>query len=328
LKYSGVDQINLKKRDCVSAALTGKTAQIRLGRMTGTMRQNDDTTAFLLALGAVTIWAGWMSATRFAAIDGIAPIDVSMLRYGVPALMLAPVWPGTFRKLRTAPTWSLIAMLGWGLPFVWLVTASLERANVVHLATIVFCTMPVFAVLGEWLLFGTTVDRVRLPGFLLIAIAASMVIASALIGDNGTDLYSVSLMLIATAGWAAYTVAFKHSGFSPAEGPAYVCVVSTILLLAIKALGSDPFFPLTWPQIAFHAVAQGVLSGFVATILYTMAIARIGATRTASFSVLMPMMGTAIAFAWLGEAPSMLDLGALAIGTLGFAIVNGVIRFR
>lgn len=290
------------------------------------MRQQSETSAFLLALSAITIWAGWMSATRFAATDGIAPLDVSMFRYGVPALMLAPVWPSTFRKLRHAPKWSLIAMLGWGLPFVWLVATSLERANVVHLATIVFCTMPVFAVVGERVLFGIKVERSRLPGFILIAIAALTVIFSALYGDSSTDLYSVSLMLLATAGWAAYTIAFKHTGLSPAEGPAYVCVVSIILLLAIKALGSAPYFPLTWEQIAFNGMAQGVLSGFLATILYTSAIARIGATRTASFSVLMPMLATAIAYFWLDEVPAPIDLGALAIGTAGFAIVNGVIR--
>ena len=289
-------------------------------------RPQSDTTAILFALGAITIWAGWMSATRIAATDGVAPIDVAMLRYGVPALMLAPVWVSTFRKLRHAPIWSLIAMLGWGLPFVWLVAASLERASVVHLATIVFCTMPVFAVLGERLFFKTKVEPRQVPGFILIGIGAIAVILSALFGKNGTDPYSVLLMVLAAVGWAAYMISFKHTGLSPIEGPAYVCVVSTILLLAIKAISFSPFLPLTFNQIAFNAIAQGVLSGFVGTILYTAAIARIGGARTASFSVLMPMLGTAIAFFWLGEVPSMVDMSALTLGTLGVAIVNNVIR--
>lgn len=292
------------------------------------MRQHSEATAVLFALAAITIWAGWMSATRFATMDGVAPIDVAVLRYGVPALMLAPFWASAFQKLKHAPKWTLIAMLGWGLPFVWLVAAALKQASVVHLATIVFCTLPVFTVIGERMIFGTKVNSQRLPGFVLIGIAALIVILGAIFGAGDTDTYSVFLMLLATAGWASYTVAFKHTGFTSTEGPAYVCAVSTLLLLAIKALSSGPFFPLTWQQIAFNAIAQGVLSGFVATILFTAAIARIGSTRTASFSVLMPVLATCIAYVWLSEVPSMLDVVALSFGTLGVAIVNDVVRLR
>lgn len=290
-------------------------------------REQGELRAILFVLIAITIWSGWMSATRIAATSGVASIDIAALRYGVPAIMLAPVLKTTFQKMRHAPLWSLIAMFGWGLPFVWLLATALESANVVHLATIVFCTMPVFAVAGERLIFGTRLDPKRVPGFLLIGMAALIVILNALIGDGGADPKSVMLMLLASAGWASYTVAFKHTGFSPLEGPAYVCAVSTLVLLVIKALSTGPWLPLSWSQLVFNGIAQGVLSGFFATILYTMAIARLGSARTASFSVLMPIVGTTIAFFWLEEMPSAVDMVALALGTLGVAIVNDALRF-
>src|SRR5690606_41635781 len=46
------------------------------------------------ALGAIMIWAGWIVATRYAA----QPLEISivaLLRYGVPALALAPLWRRT-----------------------------------------------------------------------------------------------------------------------------------------------------------------------------------------------------------------------------------------
>ena len=291
-------------------------------------REQSEVRAIMYVLIAITIWAGWMSATRVAATGGVAPIDVAALRYGVPALMLAPVLKNTFKKMRHAPLWSLIAMFGWGLPFVWLLATALESANVVHLATIVFCTMPVFAVLGERLIFGTRLDPKRVPGFMLIGLAAVIAILNALFGDGGADPKSLLLMLLASAGWASYTVAFKHTGFSPLEGPAYVCAISTLVLLIIKALSAGPWLPLSWSELVFNGIAQGVLSGFCATILYTMAIERLGSARTASFSVLMPMIGTAIAYFWLREVPSAVDLCALSLGTLGVAIVNDALRFR
>jgi len=80
--------------------------------------------------------------------------------------------------------------------------------------------------------------------------------------------------------------------------------------------------------LIFNGVAQGLLSGYVAVILYTYAIARLGSARAASFSVLMPVFGAVFAWAWLGEQPIWQDLVVLVIATTGVAIVNGVVRIR
>ena len=109
-----------------------------------------------------------MSATRVAATQGIAPIDVALMRYSVPALLLIPVWLSTLRTLKTAPLWATIAMLGWGAPFLWLVTESLKDTNVIYLATIVPCTMPIFAVVAERVFFAQQLTRTQLFGFALI----------------------------------------------------------------------------------------------------------------------------------------------------------------
>ena len=43
------------------------------------------------ALLTVTIWAGWIVATRFAGETAISPITTGLFRYGPPALLLSPV---------------------------------------------------------------------------------------------------------------------------------------------------------------------------------------------------------------------------------------------
>ena len=271
-----------------------------------------------------------MSATRIAATQGVAPIDVAFLRYAVPALLLIPVWLPTLRKLAAAPGWSLLAMLGWGAPFLWLVTASLETANVIYLATIVPCTMPIFALVAERVFFNFRPGKSHLAGFSLIACAALIVIFRALTGSGGIDGYSLLLMLLAAMGWACYVVSFKHTGLSAAQGAAWVCTASSGMIIAIKLAMGDvgaAFLPMTQQQILFNVFAQGFLSGFVAVILYTIAIARLGAPRAASFSVLMPVTGALFAWAWLGEQPLGGDWLALVLGTLGVAVVNGLIRW-
>ena len=81
-----------------------------------------------------------------------------------------------------------------------------------------------------------------------------------------------------------------------------------------------------WNPALDELVAQGVLTGLVATIAYGLAINRLGVPRAASFSVLVPVIATVLAFFWIGEVPSVLDGVALAVGTLGVAVVNGVLR--
>lgn len=288
-------------------------------------KTRQDWLALGCAIAAVSIWAWWMSATRVAAKEGVAPIDVALLRYCVPALLLLPVWLPTLRKLKYAPTWSVIAMLGWGAPFLWLVTASLKNADVSYLATIVPCTMPIFAVIAERIFFKQHLTLAQLIGFSLIALAAFLVLSNAILG-GGAPLSSIALMFMAAAGWACYVVAFRHTGLTAFEGAAWVSVASTIVIVAIKLVSGSALFILTTEQFVFNAIAQGLISGFAAVLLYTIAIGKLGPTRASSFTVLVPIMASVIAWLWLKEIPSSFNMLALLLGTIGVAVINGVIK--
>ena len=289
-----------------------------------TKQKKRDWLAIICALTAVAIWGWWMSATRVAAKQDISPIDVALLRYCVPALLLLPVWLSTWHKLKTAPRWAVIAMLGWGAPFLWLVTESLKDTNVIYFATIVPCTMPLFAVLAERFLFGQQVTRSQLIGFSMIASAAFLIMLHAIF-DSGINLYSFILMLLASAGWSSYVVSFRHTGLTAAQGTAWVCVASTAILILIKLLIGGEFLPLSKEQILFNAFAQGFVSGFVAVLLYTIAISKLGTARASSFSVLVPLLASFFAWVWLKETSGWYNLIALLLATAGVAVINGII---
>lgn len=275
------------------------------------------------ALTAVAIWGWWMSATRVAAKQDIAPIDVALLRYSVPALLLLPVWLATLRKLRKAPVWSVIAMLGWGAPFLWLVTASLKDTEVIYLATIVPCTMPLIAMAAERIWFSRQPDRAQIIGCVIIAVTALLVVLKAIFG--GVSLSSIGLMILAAAGWSSYVVSFRHTGLTAAEGAAWVCIASTALILVIKLISGGELLPLTTEQFVFNAFAQGFVSGFVAVLAYTIAIARLGTAQAASFGVLVPVLAAMFAWVWLGESPTLFNMLTLMLGTVGVAVINGLI---
>lgn len=275
------------------------------------------------ALMAVAIWGWWMSATRVAAKQDIAPIDVALLRYSIPAILLIPVWLATLRKLMRAPVWSIIAMLGWGAPFLWLVTASLRDTEVIYLATIVPCTMPLIAMAAERIWFSQHPSSAQLIGCGFIAAAALLVILKAIFG--GVNLSSIGLMLLAASGWSAYVISFRHTGLTAAEGAAWVCTASTTLILVIKLINGGELLPLTTDQIVFNAFSQGFISGFVAVLAYTIAIGRLGTARAASYGVLVPALASFFAWAWLGETPTLFNVLTLVLGTIGVAVINGLL---
>jgi len=266
------------------------------------------------------------SATRVAAQQGVASIDIALLRYAVPAILLLPFLPRALRKLTHAPVWSGLALLGWGAPFLWFVAESLQKASVVYLATIVPCTMPLLAVTAERFFFGNRLSKQQSVGIALIGLAAGIVIVSALTGASGITWDALILMLLAASGWACYVVAFKHTGLTAAEGAAWVNAASTVIIVLIMLLTGTEFLAMSFEQLLFNGFAQGFLSGFVAVLLYTTAITRIGSARAASFSVLMPVLGSLFAWLWLSEVPAMTSVIALLLGTAGVAVVNNLFK--
>ena len=276
----------------------------------------------------MAVWAAWLPATRIAIADGLGPLDIALLRLAVPAALLAPVWWRTGLLPEGLPRPALLAMLGWGAPFVLLLTTGLRNASVAHTAALVPCTMPVVAALGARIVLGERIGRGRRAGIALIAMAAFLILAGVVAGDGRLDAATAAVLLCASAGWAAYTVAFRRSGLAPAQAAALVFAWSTLLLLPAALVADSGLWRLPAPSLAFHVVAQGLLSGFAATVAYGMAIERLGVARAASFSVLVPVLATGLAWLWLSETPSALDAVALALGTLGVAMVNGAIRIR
>jgi len=112
------------------------------------------TKGYVTIVIAVVIWAWWMVATRFAVNEAVAPLDLALLRYGVPAICLAPWWLQCGLLPSQTPRWSLLMMMGWGAPFVLLIALGMRTAPVAHVAAIVPCMMPLFAAMMSFGFFG------------------------------------------------------------------------------------------------------------------------------------------------------------------------------
>jgi drug/metabolite transporter (DMT)-like permease len=165
----------------------------------------------------------------------------------------------------------------------------------------------------------------RKLGLGLIALGIAAITGFSLVSGGGA--WHGHLMLLGAAGlWALYTLAFKRSGLTAIEAAALVAVWSTLLLLPfgapalVKAVQAGHAL-----DVVVQATVQGVLSGVVAIVLYGVTITRLGATRGAALTALVPVIAALLSVPLLGEWPSGAALLAIAATTLGVTLAAGAL---
>lgn len=275
----------------------------------------------LAALAAAVLGALWQLLTRHGVTTTLAPMELALLRYGIPALVLLPVALRT--GLRPAGlSWPQLALLaaGGGLPFGLLVLAGAQFAPVAHMGVFMAGTMPVFTALGCWMLLGERIGPVRWLGFALIAGGVGWIGLAAL-GTGASSWRGDLLFVLAAVAWAGHTLAFRLSGLAPWQGVAIVnawSLLAAVLLLPWQ--GASRLFTAPWQDVALQALGQGVLAGLLGLGAYLAAVERLGSARAALSSALVPVLTTLGGVGLLGEAASAGTWAAVALVAAGVAV--------
>lgn len=278
------------------------------------------------ALATVTIWAVWMIATRHAVTHDLKPAAVGLLRFAVPALVLAPVvWrKGLFPK-GLSPLAGL-GLLGSGAPFFLVVASGMQFAPAAEIGPLLPGTMPLFVALIGWAVFGERIDRLRLAGFALILVGVVCIGGIGLLHPEGGAWRGHLLLLTGACLWGVYTHAYRRSGLSALHAAALVGTWSVLLLAPFGTLTVVELVRggLAGPVI-LQAFLQGLMSGVVGIVLYGFAIDRLGPSHAAAVSPLGPVLAALIAVPVLGEIPGLPALIGLAAASAGVLLASGVL---
>ncbi len=319
----------------------------------------DASKAFGLAMGtaAALIGGGWQVATRAATtgshLASIAPADLVVLRYGIPALLLAPVlWrvglvpalPAGVSRWRLAWLW-----LGAGLPFGLVAMAGSRHAPAAHMGVLMAGATPLFATALAFLVWRERPGRLRGLGLALMTLAVTLLGGTSLVDgfaggvsggsvsglaagqpDGGAGAFASGtwrgdmLFLIAACLWAVYTLAFRRIGLGAWQAAAFVnawsaiAVLAWVLLRGGTGLGAVPAADLAW-----QALWQGLLGGVLGLWTFSVAIERLGAAPAAAFGALAPVVSAIGGWFWLGDVLSPLDLVAVFLAVAGVALASG-----
>jgi drug/metabolite transporter (DMT)-like permease len=288
---------------------------------------NSRALGYVAIISAVTIWGAWVALTRYAVIGSLTPAAVTLLRVGIPTILLVPVLfrIGVWPRGKTIPF--LFCILGAGVPFLLIIGNGMRYAPTADVGPLVPGTMPLIVAVLSVILFKEKLGWARALGFALCMAGVLTVAGRSILTSSGDTSFGHLLLITAAFCWAGYTVAFRRVGVSAIEMAALVSFWSTLVILpfGIPPL-IDAFNKGAHNDIIVQAIIQGLGSGLVALVLYNIGIARLGASRAAAFVALVPALATLIAVPLLKEIPDLASIIGVVTTGAGVVLASGVLN--
>lgn len=271
---------------------------------------------------AVTIWAGFALSIRAMGASGLTTADVALIRYGTPALLLAPFIPSRLAMLRRVGlTDALMVFAGAGLPFFWIAAAGGAATSTAHVSALIAGTVPISVALVGFLLSGTRIPLRRMGGLAVIVAGVAVLGFAQSQTGHGSLGWGVTLLLTASLLWGAYTIGLRRTGLDAIGCTLLVTLPSFVILSVLFACGlvDTRFGSFGLHQAMPFLLVQGLGVGVISTLSYATAIARLGPARSAVIGSLAPVLASLGAVPLLGEilTPAIaLGVGAITLGVV------------
>ncbi|MEU4343618.1 EamA family transporter [Nocardia sp. NPDC023852] len=268
----------------------------------------------LLGLTVVLLWGLNFLAIRVG-LDHFPPFFFAALRFAVlavPALLFIP-------RPRIRVRWIMLYGIGFGiLQFAFLFTA-MRVGMPTGLASLVLQSSAPFTVLLGALFLRERIRPVQTAG-IAVAVAGMAVIGWDRL-EHAT-LLPVLLTLAGGLGWAFGNIGARLAGTeSPGVNPLHLMLWTTAVpplpMFALSAFAEGPTTGLRALADSFSVAGLpalvalsyiAVLATVVGTGLWTYLMGRYPAGMVAPFSLLVPVVGIAAAWVFLGEVPTPLSL--------------------
>jgi drug/metabolite transporter (DMT)-like permease len=284
--------------------------------------------AFLgLSAGFITalIGASWQVVSRSASLTSLGPIELAVLRYAIPAILLLPIALRTGVIPRNVSKRVLAALVcGGGLPFGLLAFAGTRFAPASHMGVMIAATGPLITAALLWIIERQRISGRRSLGLLFIAAGVLLLGAQSLRSAESTWIGDV-LFLLAAIAWGGYGIAFRRSGLTPWQGAALVNLWSAILLLPVVLIaGIDGFARADSTTLIVQTVWQSIVAGLFGLVTYTTSVRYLGASAAAAFGALVPVLSAVGGWIILGEAMTPTVVSASLLATFGVTFAVGI----
>jgi drug/metabolite transporter (DMT)-like permease len=278
----------------------------------------------LSALAAVICWAAMAPFAKYAfdsfsadAYLGLRPIIATatafavMAARGVPLKISRPAWP---RLL-------LCGAIGYGIAQIGFVKG-LDLTSVSHHSVLV-ATSPLIAALILPILHRTRPHGPGLAGMLLGFAGVALLVGGG--GTAGSSIGGDAFVLLSAAVWVGATIwpipLMARYGVETVN--AWMLALSLMVIVPLtapdlKAVVVDPPGWVAWTAVAYGGIV-GVLLG---NVLWHRAVREVGLDAAMVYQYLTPLLSLALAIAFLGERPTVIQGAGSVLILAGVAIVR------
>lgn len=272
----------------------------------------------------VVVWAVNFSVIKIG-LESIPPLAFNALRFPAASIFVWAVLRarGPIPRPDRGDIARLIALGVLGnVVYQGLFISGLDRTRAGN-AALLLAGSPIFtALLSSAVGHERTAARTWVGVLATVAGMALVVIGGAGDLELGLDTLAGDLLMVgASAAWSIYTVGAR----APIHRYGSVAVTAWTLwigTLGVVAIGAPSLAAVEWaavPRSAWAAVLYAGIFGIgLAYLLWYGGVRRIGNTRTAAFSNLVPVLALGVAWLWLGEVPGMWQVVGAAV------IIGGV----
>lgn len=259
-------------------------------------------------LCAVTIWAGYQAYARAGVNGGLTAADFIFLRFATAGVLTLPFLLRAGVRDLGGVGWgrgvalSLVA----GPLFIGFGVGGYNFAPLAVGAVVIPATITLVSVLAAWWLLRSTPQRAQYAGIAVVLVGLGVILIASPRGGGEQPLLGAAMFTIAGALWAVFTVLLKKWAVGPMAATAAVSVLSAVVTVPVYLwlYGVSHFVSLSPQFLLLQVLIQGVLSGVLAIVAFTKAVAALGAQNAALLTALVPGIALVIGVPVTGELPN------------------------
>lgn len=281
-----------------------------------------DVKAIAMGLAFALIWSSAFTSARII-VTQAPPLTISALRFllaGLIALALAKAMGQSWRLTRGQ--WRMVVIFGicqnaiyLGLNFVAMQTVEAS------LAAIIASSMPLLVALIGWVVLRDRISGLGVFGLLVGFAGVALIMGARIAGQ--VDMVGVALCVTGALALAVATLAMRGAS----AGGNLMMVVGLQMLVgsAVLAVAAVIFedMVINWNlELGLAFAYTTLVPGVLATFIWFVLVARIGAVKAATFHFLNPFFGVLIASLLLSERLGVWDVIGVAVITLGILAVQ------
>jgi drug/metabolite transporter (DMT)-like permease len=201
------------------------------------------------------------------------------------------------------------------------------QRTTIALALLCFYTYPAIVAVGAVLLGRERLDATRVVA-LLLALGGMAAVVGGGLGSTSVviDPMGIGLALVAALCQSVFVLSSRgYAGVPTDEAMASILTGSVVVAIVVTAVTDGPAalaFPLGLPGLLLLLVGVGLFAAAIPSFLFLTGIRRLGAVRTGILMLFEPVVGVALAAAFLAESLTVVQ----AIGGATILLAAGIVQ--